>query len=247
MKKENKKNKKKTPKNLKLIGVFGLGLAALVAGCGKSDSSAGDRAKSATDTATKKAGDMKDAVIGKEETRSELESRLSRVSTEYRAKIDQLENKQSTETVQEFIDANKRRIDSLKLSLHEANMTLEDLKKSSDADWKAKRDLSTHAFENTKSKIENAEEREAFRLSVRQKLTRIENKIESLQMDAANATAEAKSKIEEQRTMLEEKYTAVKADYAEFQTAAEDKWSNFKDGMSKSFKEISEAFKGLFD
>jgi hypothetical protein len=233
--------------SIKLMGV-GVAVVFLLAGCGKDDKSLGDQAKSVTDTVETRAGDARDAVTGKtEESRANVDARLSRELAEINAKIAEFETRWNQETVPEFRAANKARLESLRASYREANDRTADLKRSSDADWKTKKENTVASVENAKSKLAQALEREKFTDDMNRKLNKIQNKIESLKADAARGDADTKRKLDEDRRTLESKYTDLKADSIRFRRSSADKWDDFKDRFSKSFDDLSKNFRGLFD
>jgi len=219
----------------------------LVVGCGNDGNSAGDRAKSITDTAIQKSNDIKDAITGEEKTPAEVEAKLSRQAQDLKTKIAALENKQSQETMPRVREANKERLDRVKAALSEANAQISSLKKSSTAKWNAQKAVAITAIDDARAKVNSALERQQFKEDAAAKISKIESKIESLKAEAAKAKGDAKKKIEEQQTQLEDKYGALKKDYDEFAESSKDKWSDFKEGMEKTFDELISSFKGLFD
>jgi len=225
-----------------------LAFASVIAGCGDDKKSAGDQAKAATDAVTEKAGDIKDAVTGKtEESRAAVEARFAKESADMKVQIDELEAKVNAETIPDIKAAGKTRLDQLKATYTEANNQILDLTKSAEAEWKAKRDSTLASIESAKSKVASALDRQKLKEDANQKFEKIQAKINQLQEQATRATAEEKRELDESRINLEIRYQELQAQYNEFQRATDEKWDNFKDGFAKSFKELSDAFKGLFD
>jgi len=247
---KNKENSfmKQNSKSTKLVGLFGFTLLLAAAGCGNDDNeTAGDKAKAATDAVENKAEDVKDAVTPKEETRAEVDARLNQEVADLNAKISELETKWNEDTVPAIQAANKARLVSLKSSLAEANTQLEAFRASAEAEWKVKRDTAVASLTTTKAKVASALDRQKLKEEVNVKLIKIQNKIENLKTESANASAEAKQKLEDSRTKLEAKSAELQASYARFQESAEEKWDDFKEGFKKSFDELAAAFQGLFD
>lgn len=234
----------KHPQNYLLIlaPMLTLGIAA----CGDDKKSPGDQAKAATDAVVKKADEVKDVVTDKQ-TRADVEKSLDQQITELKLKLADLEAKESKETVAEIKAANKTRMDSVKASLSKANDQFAELKKSAETEWKAKRDATIAAMDAAKAKVTSALDRQKLKEEVNAKLEKIQLKIDELADRAAKANAEEKQKLEESKAKLETKFTELKADYNKFVRSTEEKWDNFKEGFSKAFKELSDAFKGLFD
>ncbi|PIR22031.1 MAG: hypothetical protein COV44_09640 [Deltaproteobacteria bacterium CG11_big_fil_rev_8_21_14_0_20_45_16] len=231
--------------NLKILSLTIL-LTSAVA-CGNDGKSAGDRAKSMTDTAIQKSNDIKDAITGEEKTPEEVEAKLSRQAEDLTTKIAALETKQSQETMPKVREANKTRLDRVKSALSEANSQINSLKKASAAKWNAQKAVAINAIDDAREKVNSALERQEFKEDAAEKIAKIEGRIESLKVDAAKAKGDAKKEIEEQQAKLEEKYESLKNDYDEFVESSEDKWGDFKEGMEKTFSELVSTFKGLFD
>ncbi len=135
----------------------------------------------------------------------------------------------------------------MKGSVSDANDQLLALKKAVDADWQQKSAETTAAIEKAKSNVTKAVDGQALKEDADKKLKKIQDKIESLKADAAKANAEEKKKLDEAGAKLESKYNELKARFVEYQESAGEKYDEFKDTLAKSWKDISETFKGWFD
>jgi chromosome segregation ATPase len=207
-------------------------------------------AQAAGAAVNRKAEEVKSAVVSKpEDTRSEAEKNISAAVSEIQNSVKTLDEKIGNAQTT-LNDQSKRRLTELKNSLQNMNNRLNEFKKASEPEWKAKRDQLNQSIADLKQRVNNAAERQKFEAEVNAKLdkisTRVEN-IKNLQVDAkaAKAANATKEKLSEERQVLESKLNELRGEFAQFQVAADEHWTDFKQKFEKTFDELSAQFKGL--
>ena len=94
---------------------------------------------------------------------------------------------------------------------------------------------------------ENPSDRDTYISDIREKLNKIQAKINSMREENSRLVGDLRRKADENLTKIEAKYKEIKSDLDELKKGTQDKRAAEKEAFQKSFQDLSMNFKGLFN
>jgi hypothetical protein len=217
------------------LGFF-LGILSL-ASCGKDDDDNAGIQTPATRVAER------NAVA--DESRADFEKRTEKELSDLRARLSELQRRDSIQTNKEISALNAQRRAEVEKAIQDANQRYEAIKKS-ETDLVAQRLQVHESVEAARLRLDDLNNRQKFEDEVLDRVSKIDVRVQNLQNQAKRATGDMKAKLQNDWTNLKTKRDEIVQRFNEFRTSSNAKWQEVKANLDESFNSLESKYSDLF-